>query len=315
VIYWNATNDWASFRFQGGDRFYEDPKFSLHLMFTNMLVIVTPLPLLALPYLFFKTRVGTDADVEEPLDKRSGRFVNSFLFVPMLVFAWNALENEPRYNWTGPLWIAMLPVLGWIVVHAQELKWRYLAILIQKLVFPITLVVLCIYALTLHYMTMGVPGASFPKNMAKMSGWPQVVRSIDEVASSLPGYAQGRRDNDIVVVGLNKYYIASKLAYHGTPTYLGDEKWLRVSGQHLLNEHSLMFKYWDPADNFTGKTLILFSNRESDLDDDDLSPYFERLSEKAVALPMIKNDFGLKVKPMRDYYYRIGYGYLPPSDQ
>jgi len=313
VIYWNAANDWASFRFQGGERFYEDPKFSLHIMFTNILAIVTPLPLLALPYLFCRTRVRDNSGIDEPLDKRAGRFVQSFLFVPMLIFAWNALENEPRLNWTGPLWITMLPILGWIVVHARELRWRYLAALIQKLAIPITLATLCLYALLLHYLTLGIPGTEFPRGMARMAGWPQVARDVDQIASGLGGYAQGQKGNDIVAVGLNKYYITSKLAYYGTPEYLGKGKWLKVTGQHVLNERSLMFSYWDPENTLTGKTMILVTNKEQELVDEALAPYFDRLSEKAVALPIVKNDFGIDAQPMDEYYYRIGYGYRPSA--
>lgn len=313
VIYWNATHDWASFRFQGGDRFYQSPQFSLHIMFTNMLAIVTPLPLLAIPYLFFRSRVSDSADADEPLDKRAGRFINTFLFVPMLVFAWSALENEPRLNWTGPLWITMLPMLGWIVVHARQLKWRFLAVLIQKLAIPITLGALCLYAILLHYITLGIPGADFPRSMAKIAGWPHVARDIDRVASALAGDAADGGDDNIVVVGLNKYNITSKLAYYATPEYLGAGKRLKVTGQHVLDERSLMFSYWDPVETMKGKTMILLTDKVYELEDEAIAPFFERLSGKAIAVPIVKNDFGRDSKPMQEYFYRIGYGYRPPA--
>ena len=42
VVYWNYANDWASFRFQGGERFGDDTQFSLHYMLRNILLVATP---------------------------------------------------------------------------------------------------------------------------------------------------------------------------------------------------------------------------------------------------------------------------------
>jgi hypothetical protein len=81
----------------------------------------------------------------------------------------------------------------------------------------------------------------------------------------------------------------------------------------VLDERSLMFRYWDPEDTLAGKTMILVTNKDHELLDEALAPYFDRLSEKAVALPIVKNDFRLDAKPMQEYYYRIGYGYRPPA--
>jgi len=302
VIYWNATNDWASFAFQSSDRFDAAPQFFLDKMLTNILAIVTPLPLLALPYLFTANAAGKDESLQSPFNPRLRLFIGSFLLVPMSVFAWNALENEPRHNWTGPLWIALLPMLAWLVVNAGTLRWRGIALLLRTFTIPLLFTLTCIYAVLLHFISIGLPGVDFPRGTANQLGWPEVARNVLAIQKQLPENA-GR----IAVTGMDKYFISSKLSYYGTEEFLGGNNKLQVTGNHL------MFAYWNPAAKLKGYTLIMLSRSSSDLSDKQLKPYFEKLSPTPLALPIYKNDFGLAGKTIREYYYRIGFGYKPPQ--
>ncbi len=309
VIYWNASNNWASFTFQASGRFEAAPQFFLGMMLTNILAMVTPLPLLALPYLFTAKIMDKDTgeSAQSPFDSRARLFIGSFLLIPMGVFAWNALKNEPRYNWTGPLWITLLPMLAWLTVHASKLRWHQIARLLSKLTAPLLFTLLGIYAIFLHYISIGLPGIDFPKGATRLIGWPEVSRNILAIQQRLPADA-GR----VVVAGTDKYFIAAKLAYYGTKEFLGSNK-LQVTGSHLLGDHSLMFAYWNPADEFKGNTIIMLARSKSELSDQRLKPYFEKLSPAVMAFPIYKNDFGLPEKTIREYYYRIGFGYKPPE--
>ena len=225
----------------------------------------------------------------------------------MSVFAWNALKYEPRYNWTGPLWITLLPMLAWLLANVNNLRWRPLAASLKLLGRPLLFGLLCLYAVLLHFLAIGLPGVDYPRSMARLIGWPEVARNIEKLREQLP-------DKDsVVTIGLDKYFIASKLSYYGTPEYLGDHKKLDVSGIHLLEGNSLMFAYWNPAENDRGKTVIMLTRSKSDLETAKLAPYFERLSPQVQPFPVYRDDFGLPKKTIRDYYYRIGYNYFPPA--
>jgi len=308
VIYWNATNDWASFAFQAKDRFETVPHLYLGMMLTNILAMVTPLPLLALPYLFTKKAAAENASIQSPFTPRVRLFIGSFLLVPMSVFAWNALENEPRYNWTGPLWITLLPMLAWLVVNAKEIRWRWIGFILNKFTAPLLFLLIGVYALLLHFISIGLPGTPFPGSAARLLGWPEVSRNMLSIQQQLPA-SEAR----VIIAGMDKYFIASKLSYYGTEEFLGEGNTLQVTGNHLVGDNSLMFDYWNPATEFKGDTVIMLSRSESDLSNRRLQPYFESLAPEVKTFPVYKNDFGLPNKTIRDYYYRVGFGYKPPQ--
>ncbi len=308
VIYWNATNDWASFAFHASGRFEKVPHFFLGMMLTNILAMVTPLPLLALPYLFTKKAVSDDASIQSPFTPRVRLFIGSFLLVPMSVFAWNALKNEPRYNWTGPLWITLLPMLAWLTVNAGKIRWRWIGVLLDKLTAPLLFILIGVYALLLHFISIGLPGVAFPGSTARLLGWPEVSRNILNIQQQLPA-----GDARVVIAGMDKYFIASKLSYYGTEEFLGKGNRLLVTGNHLVGDNSLMFDYWNPAAEFKGDTIIMLSRSQSDLSDRRLKPYFDKLAPETNTFPVYKNDFALPDKIILDYYYRIGFGYRPPQ--
>jgi dolichol-phosphate mannosyltransferase len=275
---------------------------------------VTPLPLLALPYLFTakafrQVEASSDIAVESPFTPRVRLFIGSFLLLPMSVFAWNALENEPRYNWTGPLWITLLPMLAWLIINADKLRWPKLAIALKKSTRPLLFSLIAVYAILLHFLSIGLPALDFPRSGARLVGWPEASRNILAIQERLPVTETGA--GRVVVAGMDKYFISSKLSYYGTEEFLGEGKRLQVTGNHLFGDNSLMFAYWNPADEFKGDTVIMLSRSESDLSDNRLESYFESLSEKVQPFPVYKNDFALPGKTIREYYYRIGYDYRP----
>lgn len=306
VIYWNATHNWASFAFQAVGRFADVPDIYLGKMFKNILALVTPLPLLALPYLFITNPVREGEALQSPFNPRLRLFIGSFLLVPMSVFLWNALENEPRYNWTGPLWISLLPMLAWLIMNAGKLRWVVLGALLQRLTAPIFFLLIGAYAVFLQLLSVGLPAVDFPSGATRLLGWPEASRNLLTIQKQL-----SENNNPIVVVGMDKYFIASKLAYFGTQEFLGDGQTLRVTGSHLLGRNSLMFNYWNPAEEFRGANVIMLSRDKSILTDNKLKHYFETLSPAVMPFPIYKNDFSLPKKTIREYYYRIGFDYKP----
>jgi dolichol-phosphate mannosyltransferase len=318
VIYWNVINDWASFEFQAIERFEKAPQFSLGILLTNIFAMVTPLPLLALPYLFTGNILRRDKSSASlslptslsasPFDARMRLFSASFLFVPLSVFAWSALSSEPRYNWTGPLWVTILPMLAWLIIHARQLRWRLFALLLGKFTLPILFILIMVYSLLLHSLTLGLPGVAFPFGTARLLGWQEVSRNILTIQKKL--LANGEK---VIVTGMDKYFISSKLAYYGTPEFLGENNKLEVSGTQIVGGDSLMFAYWNPVDQYKGDTVIMLSRDKFELRSRRLKPYFKKISSGMSSFPVYKNDFGLDGETIREYYYRIGYSYKPPQ--
>jgi dolichol-phosphate mannosyltransferase len=321
VIYWNATHDWASFQFQTQDRFLDIPEFSFHLLVGNIMAIATPLTLMVLPLLFinrWRNEQSTLGPAEQ--EKYPNRlFVACFVLVPLAVFAWNSLTNEPRLNWTGPIWLALLPTMAWTVARSADLRWSWLSKLLRKTAMPAITGLLVFYALTLHYLTLGIPDAGYPKGLARLLGWPQAAQQMAHIQQEIINDG----GNASVIVGLDTYFIASKFSFYGTPEYLGRSNkqtsddssvtQLRATGHHLLGDKSLMFSYWDPAEEFSGQTMILVSRSPQDLSDAKVAQFFGHLSPEINPVPLIKSGFGNTEKKVNQYYYRIAYDYRPPK--
>jgi dolichol-phosphate mannosyltransferase len=320
VIYWNYAHGWASFAFQTEGRFGAGSRFSLHRLLVNMLVVATPLPFLALPLLFFKAWTGRPDQVPEPehAQARNRVFVACFVFVPLAVFAWDALKHLPRLNWTGPIWLATLPVLGWAIVRAGALAIRGIGAAMRVTASHVLGGLLAFYALCSYYVVVGFPGLGYPASFAPAIGWPEAARQLSMVQREL-----GRQTGALpVVVGMDSYQIASMLSFYGTPEYLaagGSEspdqvRPLRPTAMgEFFGGEGLMFAYWYPPKQFGGRDLIMVARHPDELSDDRLSAYFRKLDAEVHPLPLISDSYGGIRTQVDRYYYRIGFGYRPAS--
>ena len=115
VVIWNFLNDWASFSFQGQQRLEQPMHFSLPILMGSILVLLTPVGLVAASRTLF-ARSGPDgswlADRRNWLADRRNAFMAIYTLVPLSVFIFFSLFHEVKLNWTGPVWLAILPALA-----------------------------------------------------------------------------------------------------------------------------------------------------------------------------------------------------------
>jgi dolichol-phosphate mannosyltransferase len=312
VIYWNYANDWASFSFQTGDRFDEAPAFSLHLMLLNMLIVATPLPLLVLPLVFVRRWTDPPGRLPEPAhaSARNRLFLGCVVLVPLAVFAWSALKHAPRLNWTGPIWLATLPLLGWAIVRAQALGRFGLGRIMRAAAGPIVAGLIMLYAVLSYYLVLGIPGAPYPRSFARAIGWPEATRELHAVGERITRETGAAP----VIVGLDKYNIPSQVSFFATPGYLpADQAPLQATSLATFSGRSLMYGFWNPPEQFRGRTLILVAPRRETLSGDWMAPRFRTLDPQVHALPLASTGAGGNGQHITDYFYRIGYGYVPPD--
>jgi len=314
VIYWNSLHDWASFRFQAGDRFGAESRFSLHRLLLNMLVVATPLPFLALPLLFIKRWTEpVDGDVEPAhAEARNRLFVNCFLFVPMAVFAWSALRHLPRLNWTGPIWLVALPLLGWAIVHAGSLRMKGIGNAMHAAAAPVLAGLLAFYAVLDYYVVLGFPGIPYPKQTAPLLGWSGAARELDRISVEVT-----KKSGTVpVVVGMDAYQIASELSFYSVPPYFpasAPRSWPVTSIGRLFGGEGLMFAYWNPPAQLRGRTLVMVARHREDLLEPGLSAYFAELSAEIHEFPLVHAGYGGEPKTIDRLFYRIGLNYRPPA--
>ncbi len=318
VVYWNYTNAWASFRFQAGGRF-GDTAFSLPDLLKNAVFVATPLPIAVLPLLFVGQWTARPGQFPEPAHThaRNRLFVSCFIFVPLAVFAWSALRHVPRLNWTGPIWLASLPLLGWAIVRADALTRFGLGPLLRRTAGGVIGALLVFYAALSYHVVLGIPGVPYPESFARVIGWPAAARQLQGVRDRLARESGASP----VIVGMDKYFIASQLSFFGTPEYLAADQApgakdvraarLAVATIAPLSGGALMFAYWDPPATFRGRTLILVARRREDLATERLAPHFRELEAAIHSLPLSNSGYGGDGRLVAEYFYRIGYDYRP----
>jgi dolichol-phosphate mannosyltransferase len=318
VVYWNSIHDWASFKFQTQERFGAQSRFSLHRLLANVLVVVTPLPFIALPLLFTDRWTGPVDLRAEPAqsDLRNRRFVGCFVLVPLAVFAWDAMRHLPRLDWTGPIWLAVLPLLGWSIVHASSLRSRGMGRALRAGAPFLLGGLLVSYALFGYYVAIGFPGVGYPTEAAPLLGWDAAARELSDVRAKV------ERDTGEtpIVVGMDAYQTASELSFYsmlrsvgmgaGPATNQVSPKPMDVTAiGRLFGGEGLMFAYWNPPAQLRGRTLIMVARSRDDLLKASLGRQFSKLESEVRPLPLIYSNYGGQHKPVAELYYRIGYGY------
>lgn len=317
VIIWNYQNDWVSFMFQASDRFGETSSFNLHVLVMNLLMVATPIPLIALRLLFV-SRWTHDAHANlepEHATARNRLFVACFVFAPLLVFCWSALRHEPRLNWTAPIWLALLPLAGWTITNAGVLRKRQWRAVVYRLARPLPMALLMANAILVYYVALGIPGIPYPTSSARTLGWTDATRHIQQVHDRLTR-ASG---NAPIVVGMDKYFTASQLSYHATRLVSnaqgrreGEQGPMKVAAKGaVFGGNGLMFKYWSAGQSFAGRSFIMVSRNAAALESESLAIYFRVLDTEIQPLPMVHDGPGADGQLIARYYYRIGHDYRP----
>ena len=312
VIVWNANNQWASFAFQSVRRLAKAPEFGLPHLVGAMILLLTPLGLVAAVIALLPRRWGGSnldglcAAVGSGVTSGRRRlFAAVFTFVPLSVFLLFSLRHEPKLNWAGPLWLAAVPLLAWQMApsagacRAGQQAWGgriWQAVIVASVLA---------YGVFFHYLTLGLPGIPYPRDFS-MVGWSDLGRQVEALEEKL----EHKTGVEPLVVGLDKYRIASQLAFYRTRDESESnghkpEGVLQTAGQHLFGGSSLMYERWFPIDQQAGRTMILVDDELEDLQRRSLARSFERLS------PIHPLDVHAGSQITGRFYYRIGYGYRP----
>jgi dolichol-phosphate mannosyltransferase len=290
VIVWNARHDWASFAFQSSRRFAGETVFSLHVLFIDALIMLTPLGLIAL----FLRMVRRSPD--NPKRRTEGRkrlFLTVFTLLPLSVFVWFSLTRATKHNWTGPLWLAAVPLIASSIVSSIGRRGTPSRGRGWAMTFSLTTIAL---ALVLHYVAIGWPGIGYRQKMRFPVGWRELAAQVESIGLRVERET-GERP---LIVGMDKYFIASELNFydkvHGPHG---------VAGCHLFDLDSVMFEYWYPRERQRGKTVILVGFERKAMSEPPIARHLRRL--RPIHQHVVKRNGAVVGR----YLYRIGYDYRP----
>jgi dolichol-phosphate mannosyltransferase len=239
VVVWNLQHDWISFRFQSVGRWQGRPEFSSHILLESAVALLGPTALAACGWWILRRWRGAPA----PL------FTAVFVLVPLSVFVVYSLRHAPRLNWTGPLWLALLPAIAMTMLHGP--RW------LVRLWPPTIALSLLAYAAFLHYAVIGIPGVPYPPRMMRLTGWEDLAAQVADIVRR----EQAPTAHEPPVVAcLDKYWIPSGLSFY----LQKHDPRILVTSYQLFGRHALMFDLWHPPASVAGRDLVLVSDDRED---------------------------------------------------
>ncbi len=242
VIIWNARHEWVSFAFQSIDRVAEARRFFTHQLLGSILVLLSPLVVV----LVWKALRGS-RDLS-PEESRQRLFARIYTLVPLSVFLVFSLTNRVKLNWTGPLWLAVIPAIasGLVTLTAGPPS------LLRRAWNGNIAVLVILYVAFLTHLSFGIPGLGYAKDMSLMPvGWSEMGRALEARRAAVPPPASGR----VLLVGLDRNFIASEAAFYHSRQR---EAVRETTSAHLFGNRALMYEFCSlPVSN---KVQLFFSS-------------------------------------------------------
>ncbi len=294
VIYWNSQHEWVSFLFQSSRRLNETSHFSLHLLLGSTLFLLTPTGLIAAIVAMFRFPKPADAKLQSGDRALSSlrRFALVFTLVPLSVFTLFSLTHEPKLNWTGPSWLAILPAVAYLL--SRRPKMGQPGYNLQKFWMPTIAIMTVIYALALNYLSPGLPGVGYPESIKDIAGYRQLGSQIGQVVEQT-AKATGQQP---LVLGADLYSIASELAFYNNRSGPAN-----TTALHLFGGRALMYKYWLDLDSANGRNIVMVGKNPGQLMQTGMAEHFDSMST-TWQLPATLNGHGIG-----SFSVRVGYGY------
>jgi dolichol-phosphate mannosyltransferase len=256
VIIWNAQHEWASFAFQTSRRLAERPRFSLHKLLLSVLVLLTPTGLMTLLVSRF-TRRGED---DSAADARRWLFVRVSVLTPFAVFFVFSLRHDVKIDWTGALWVGAVPALAAAIVRFATTAVGGARGWVASAWGPTAIIMLLLYATGLHYLSSGLPGVPYSTHLELVPvGWRDLGRQVSVLADEV----RSRTGKDPIIVGMDRYEIASQLSF-----YMPARQRSLITSRNLFGIEGLMYARWAKSLPTGDRTLLLVAWEPHDLSDE-----------------------------------------------
>lgn len=318
VIVWNIRNGWASFVFQGPRRFSGEAQFSLQELLGFVVALLTPTGLAAACLAILSDKAvgairGAVTSQQAAAQRARRLFTLVFTLVPLSVFVYHSLRHSPRLNWTGPSWMALLPVIAYHIAHTKIAKRQGFPGMVRHAWAPTIAITILLYGGFAHYAALGFPGVGYPPELGAVIGWRDLGAQIEQIEEQV----KSQTGSEPLIVGLDEYMISSEIAFYddlaerregGDAASDGAEAGKldgpdETAGRHLFGRGSLMYAYWFPAVDQVGRNVILVDRNAAALEKPNIARCFNRMDEVR-ELVVRKNG-----REVMRYYYRIGYDY------
>jgi len=294
VIIWNAQHDWASFTFQTARRLAEAPRFSVHKLIASAMVLITPTGVVAVAAALWRPETGEST-------KKASQLLRLAVLTPLAVFTAFSLRHEVKLDWTGAPWVAALPLMAVGMGQPTVELANRLRSWIRAAWVPTVVTMGLVYSAGLYHLVLGIPGAGYGKHMELVPvGWRDLGRQIHALSADY----QRRTGVEPLVVGMDRYAIASELAFYASDQ---SKSVSQTTSSHLFGNVGLMYEFWFPKDIQQGRALLLVGLDRAGLDDSGVTAGVASLD------PIMIGTLTRNKELIRPFYYRFASGYRAVS--
>jgi len=298
VLLWNAKNGWASFIFQGSDRWAGPAEFSLPVLIGSILLLLTPVGVAGVVQTLFHSVSALSTPFSPPTGERRQRlFALVFTLVPLSLFVIYSLQHAPRLNWTGPLWLACLPWVAQDMAMPLRQTARTLFSFMERVWVPTAAALLLIIGLWFYYLALGLPGIGPMSSKQLFGPWKSMGEKVDVIERKM----ENETGSQPLIFGMDKYFISSELAFYDDPLDL--DRFQNAGGPHLFGGRGLMWEYWFPSSAEVGRTMVMIDFRHDTLSNPLLARYFSRTSD------VFRESIERNGDTVGYFYWRVGYDY------
>ena len=292
VLLWNIDHHWASFAFQTSGRLAEKPRFALPNLLGSVFVLLSPIGAVGLVCALCRKDAPRSA---------GRRWLIVATLIPLAVFVIFSLRHQVKLDWTGAPSVAAVPLLSAGMIWSGS-KLRSFCAWVRAAWPPTLASLMLIYAAGLYYLVLGWPGVGYSAHIELLPvGWRDLSHRIVDLALG----SQQQSGELPVIVGMDRYAIASEIAFEGQRILHAP---VLTSSAHLFQGVGLMYQFWTPPEILAGKTLLLVAFDPNDLQG--------RLVEEHAARfgPIETLALERDGKAIRNMYYRFAYDYRPTPE-
>ena len=295
VIIWNYENEWASFAFQSNRVLADNYQFSVHYLIFHAIILLTPVGFLAAALALFSIK----QDEEKQFERRRRLFVQVFTGVPLFICFILSTFDEPRFHWTSPIWLGILPTIAWMMGQTKYLSG--FANRIQKGWRLTIITCIFLYAFVLHYVVVGIPGVPYYL-FTEHYFWRETAAEIRQISEEV----KNQTGEEPIIVGMSKWSVASALYFY---TYDGNAP-LDIRSRNMFSVSGAMYDFWFPSQGPTDRPIIQVGMKRHHLEK--VPPItqgieVERMLDHPGAIESrVIERYGI---PLRLVYYRISQGF------
>jgi dolichol-phosphate mannosyltransferase len=180
----------------------------------------------------------------------------SFSLPLLMVMAYKSLKYDTHPNWTLPAFLSVFPAVAQLSLALWRSRrkrpgwfsWQRTALTTAAVCLALNILAL-VYVLAVQPRTGLIPA---------LRPWRDLATAVEKIEVRLK--AESKREP--LVIGMDKYRLASVLAFYRTPLLDGMRASDFTTSQWIIGGDGLGFRYWTTADQWIGRDCIIVDEDE-----------------------------------------------------